>query len=138
VKNLLDEISDDVPVTYMDRELTGCRPSNYSVWHRVAFRGRGCYMTDGDWFEQRYRNGKFSSVAYIETIQTPEVENAAKKRPLWSSKKALCLEIEEKMKIPAFAVWHNAECSDFFVMRVSEKTHKRMNEQEYKEFIRNL
>lgn len=35
-------------------------------------------MTDGDFFEQRFKDGRLVSVAYIETIQVSSVENADK------------------------------------------------------------
>lgn len=42
------------------------------------------------------------------------------------------------MGIPAYVVWHNAECTDFMVQRITEAISKRMNEEEYKQFIKNL
>jgi hypothetical protein len=107
------------------------------MWHRRALPD-WCKVTDGDWFEQRVKNGEFKSVAYIETIQVPTVDRANENYPLWSSKRSLCLEIERKMGIPAYIVWHNAECNDFMVQRISETTPKRMSEEEYKQFIENL
>lgn len=118
-------------------EITGKRPTNYSRWHRKALPD-WCKVTDGDWFEQRVKEGVFRSVAYIETIQVPTVDNADANYPPWASKKSLCLEIEEKMGIPAYVVWHNADCMDFMVLRITETTPKRMNEEEYKQFIKNL
>lgn len=97
-------------------------------------------MTDGDWFEQRTKNGEFKSVAYIETIgvPAPTIENANINYPPWRTKKELCLEIEKKMRIPAYVVWHNEDCNDFLVLRITEITPKRMNEEEYKQFIQSL
>lgn len=118
-------------------EITGKRPLNYSRWHRRVLP-RDCYMTDGDWFEQRVKNGELVSVAYIETIQIDTVEEADKRYPLWKSKKSLTPEIGKRMGIPAYVVWHNPECTDFLVLRSTETKPKRMNESEYKEFIKNL
>ena len=42
-------------------EITGARPTNYSSWHREALP-RKCYMTDGDWFEQRVEKGDLVSI----------------------------------------------------------------------------
>lgn len=95
-------------------------------------------MTDGDFFEQRVRNGELVSVAYIETIQIDNPSEGDKTHPLWKSKRSLCLEIEKKMGIPAYVVWHNKECKDFLVLRITETTPKRMNEKEYIEFIKSL
>jgi len=97
-------------------------------------------MTDGDWFEQRMRYGKVVTVAYIETIGVPKptVENADKEYEPWGLKPHLCREIEERMSIPSYIVWHNEDCTDFLVLRITETTPKRMNEEEYKEFIKNL
>lgn len=117
-------------------EITDKRPTNYSKWHRKL--PEWCYLTDGDWFEQRKKNGVFKSVAYVETVQVKEVENANINYPLWSSKMSLCKEIKAKANLPVFIVWHNAECTDFLVLKLGEITPKRMNEVEYKEFIKSL
>lgn len=106
--------------TYMHMELTHRRPSNYSTWHRYALKGERCYMTDGDWFEQRFRDGYFRSVAYIETIQVDIMSDVHIRYAPWRNKKALCLEIEKKMTIPAYVVWHNARCNDFMVLRITQ------------------
>lgn len=111
----------------------------YSDWHRKALP-RWCYMTDGDWFERRTRDGEIKSVAYIETIgvPAPTVDNADKDYSPWGAKRELCIEIEKKMGIPAYIVWHNKDCDDFLVLRVTETTPKRMNEKEYINFIEKL
>jgi len=119
-------------------EITGKRPTNYSKWHRPPTLPSWCYMTDGDWFEQRVRNGKLISVAYIETIEIDNPSEGDKTHPVWKSKKSLLLEIQEKMDIPSYIVWHNAECTDFLVLRISETKPKRMNQNEYKAFIKSL
>lgn len=95
-------------------------------------------MTDGDWFEQRVRDEKLISVAYIETIEIDNPSEGDKTHPAWKSKKALLLEIQEKMGIPAYIVWHNAKCTDFLVLRTSENKPQKMNVDEYKEFIKSL
>lgn len=120
-------------------EITGGRPGNYSSWHRRVLP-KDCYMTDGDWFEQRLKDGKLTAVAYIETIQVPSVDRAVKGEfPVWSSKKSLCSEIEEKMAIPSYVVWHNAECNDFLIARITELTNpKRMNEERYVIFLKGM
>lgn len=118
-------------------EITYKRPTNYSTWHRQALP-RECYMTDGDWFEQRLKDGKLISVAYIETIQIDIVEEADKRYPLWPSKKSLSLEIAEKMSIPVYTVWHNPDCTDFLVLRITGTKPKRMNKDQYVKFIKNL
>lgn len=120
-------------------EITGKRPGEYSAWHRKALP-RWCYMTDGDWFEQRSREGKLKSVAYIETIQLSQVEEAHKHHAVWASKAkgGLTAEIEERMGVPAYVVWHNPECTDFLVLRIMETEPKRMNKDQYIEFIKNL
>lgn len=124
-------MSDPSPI----EEITGERPTNYSKWHRRALP-RWCYMTDGDWFEQRVIDGKLVSVAYVETIEVDEVESADINYPLWESKKALNEEIEGKMKIPALIVYHNPECNDFLVLYGLKKI--RMDTTQYKRFIESL
>jgi hypothetical protein len=42
------------------------------------------------------------------------------------------------MNIPVYMVWHNADCTDFLVLRFGENTPIRMNADEYKKFIQNL
>jgi len=118
-------------------EITERRPTNYSRWHREALP-EWCYMTDGDWFEQRVIEGELKAVAYIETIEIEKPGEGNKSHPLWKSKRALCLEIERKMGIPAYVVWHNAACNDFLVQRITETNPRRMNKEEYIEFIKNL
>jgi hypothetical protein len=118
-------------------EVTGERPSNYSKWHRRALPS-WCSVTDGDWFEQRTKDGKFKAVAYIETIQVPVVHGADKAYPPWPSKANLCQEIKDEMGIPVYIVWHNAGCDDFLVLKLGEAKPKRMNGQEYAEFIKGL
>jgi hypothetical protein len=118
-------------------EITGARPTNYSSWHREALP-RKCYMTDGDWFEQRVEKGDLVSVAYIETVQVPLVDGADKEYPLWRSKKSLCQEIKDKMSIPVYIVWHNSACNDFLVLKLGEARAKRLCEPEYIEFIKGL
>jgi len=117
-------------------EVTGKRPTAYSLWHRTL--PEECYMTDGDWFEQRVLDGDLKSVAYIETIQVPSLRNADQKYPVWKSKKELSLEIQRKMNIPAYIVWHNEECTRFLVRKISESTAREMNQTEYRRFIKNL
>jgi len=95
-------------------------------------------MTDGDWFEQRFINGVFRQVAYIETIQMPLVDGADELRPTWPHKRSLCLDIERGMGIPAYVVWHNEDCTEFLVQRISHGVPRRMSESEYAEFIRTI
>lgn len=119
------------------REITGKRPTNVSRWHRL-FLPEWCYVTDGDWFEQRSPEGELKTVAYIETIQMREPRRGAVSHPVWSAKEALCLEIERKMGIPAYVVWHNPKCDSFVVHRITESTAKKMNHQQYAQFIEGL
>jgi len=119
-------------------EITGQRPKNYSLWHRPPNLPGWCFMTDGDWFEQRKKGEEFKSVAYIETIKVKSVDNAHITYPVWRSKKSLILEIEKKMGIPAYVVWHNPDCTDFLVSRLSENIPTRMNAEEYVIFIKKL
>jgi len=95
-------------------------------------------MTDGDWFEQRVIDGQLRSVAYVETIQLTDVEEAPVTHPVWSSKRSLLLEIESKMRIPAYIVWHNEACDDFLVLRPTDNTSRRMKGEEYEEFIKGM
>ena len=121
-------------------EVTEKRPTNYSRWHRAKLPG-WCFMTDGDWFEQRKIGGKLRAVAYIETIEvkSPSVVEAQIYFRVWFSKKALLEDIHERMGIPSFIVWHNPTCTEFLIQRSPvENPPKRMNEKEYMEFIRNL
>jgi len=117
-------------------ELTTGRPSNYSQWHRLNLPW-WCYMTDGDWFEQRKRNGKLVSVAYIETIQVPDIDQWSEYEP-WPSKIALGMEIETKMGIPSYIVWHSPECTKFIVKRHLTSQWKKMDGKMYKEWIQKL
>ena len=118
-------------------EITNNRPKNYSIWHRKL--PDWCYMTDGDFFEQRKKGEMLVSVAYIETIEIDDPYGGNKTHPLWPSKKSLMFEIEEKMKIPAYIVWHNSTCDKFLVKRISDYIEPRkMSEREYNNFLMSL
>lgn len=119
-------------------EITGKRPRNYSIWHRNKLP-EWCKMTDGDYFEQRLIDGELCAVAYIETIQVPDVHAAQMGGyPVWPSKDALCKEIQRKMNIPSFIVYHNATCDDFLVFSYKTNLYRRMTEEEYTILIKNL
>lgn len=114
------------------------KSERYSDWHRYPTLPKWCFMTDADWWEQRVKNGQLRTVACIETIEVKVVDSADKGHPLFPSKKPLYQGIQEKMGIPVYIVWHNPDCNDFLVLRLGETKAKRMNEQEYKEFIKGL
>lgn len=122
-------------------EYTGRRegPSNYSKWHRKSLPG-WCYMVDGDWFEMRVRDGALKPIAYIETV---EVDNPWERLPLWKATKALVCSVVERIGIPIYVVWHNAECNRFSIWKVLKngdhlKEYQRMTREEYDDFIKNL
>lgn len=120
-------------------ELTDARPTNYSKWHREKLP-RWCYVTNGDWFEQRSIDGKLATIALIETIEVPggrNTETADKEFPIWQSKKALLENAEKEWNVPTFIVWHNPSCTEFLVQRIGQPPVK-MNEQEYRAFLMNL
>lgn len=119
-------------------EITGNRPSNYSVWHRKKLP-EWCKMVNGDFFEQRLIEEKYVTVALVETIQIRNLDSVLEFYPIWSSKKVLLAEVEEKMWIPAFVVWHNPECTQFQVYR--PKTDVKpvpLSELEFIEFVKNI
>lgn len=119
-------------------ERTGKRPKNYSIWHRNKLP-EWCKMTDGDYFEQREIDGELRAVAYMETIQVSDVNAAQMGRyPVWPSKDALCKEIQRKVKIPSFIVYHNPKCDDFLVFSYTNHVYTRMTEEEYINFIKGL
>lgn len=134
-------------------ELTGERPGNYSRWHRTKDRGpfqgtpgpsRTCYQCDGDWFElrDRYGNGNLIVVAYIETIQTENVDDWTGYK-VYPTKEKLGMAIHLQMRIPFFVVYHNAACTEFFVKGYSTFKGKsnmraRYNQHQYIEFIESL
>lgn len=126
--------SDIIP----QNEITNFRPSNYSVWHRNNLP-KDCFMTDGDWFEQRKdKYGNLKAVAYIETVQIPDNAHPYE-YPIWTSKKYLAKEIELKMKVSSYFVWHTPDCNTFFVQDIfgMEPPHK-MNADKYKEWLKGL
>ena len=122
------------------KEITDNRPSHYSKWHRNPDKlPSWCKMTDGDFFEQRVVDGRFCSVAYIETIEVDDVNTAQMGGyPIYPHKDALCKEIQEKMKIPSYIVYNNPECTDFLVFSYVERVYRRMVESEYVDFIKGL
>ena len=125
------------------RELTSKRPTNYSSWHRTKLP-EWCYQTDGDWFEQRKVDGKLVVVAYIETIEVLPlfINNAQREYSLWPSKRALIVDIYNRMRVSCFIVRHTADCKTFCVSRVTltgdETEAILMNETEYITWMQNL
>jgi hypothetical protein len=119
----------------VNTELTGNRPNNYSLWHRTL--KSNMFMTDGDWFEQRVKDGKLVSVAYIETIQLSNLD-AYKSYPVWRSKKELCNEITTKMQIPSFVVYHDTDCKNFVIINVVTGQIAKFDEDRYKDFLKGL
>jgi len=117
-------------------EITENRPPNYSKWHRENLPP-DCFMTDGDWFEQRKHNGKLCAVAYIETVQIPK-HKTYRGYPIWESKQALAEQIQEQMGIPSFFVWNTQDCKWFYVKGVGRDQIIKMNTIEYKNFIEGL
>lgn len=115
-------------------DITNNRPSNYSLWRRSLRIG---YCTDGDWFEQKVIGNKLVIVAYIETIQIPNGKSPLD-YPVWDSKVCLAEEISDKMNIPSYYIWHNKDCSHFFVQNSKSNKIIKMFENEYKQFIRNI
>jgi len=111
----------------------------YSDWHRNALPN-WCYMTDGDWFEQRFKSGILTTVAYIETIgvPAPSIRNSDIDYPIWSSKESLCVEIEKKMHIPSYVVWCNEDCTKFLVKSPLRGDRREMTSQQYIIFLKNL
>jgi len=126
----------------MPEELFWRRPKNYSVWHRPPSLPKWCYLTDGDFFEQRVINGKLTVVAYFETYETTDIDlatNYGTRHGIWPSKRALIREIGEKMGIPTYIVVHNPQCTNFLVWKgLEDPSPKRMDEFQYKEFIENI
>lgn len=117
-------------------EVTNNRPSNYSSFRRNTFPNF-CFVTDGDWFEQRSLGDKLVTVAYIETIQIP-IGSDPVDYPVWDSKVALLNSIRDKMGIPCFVVWHYSSCMVFFVKAWEVSGFIKMYRTEYIDFIKNL
>lgn len=129
-------------------ELTGRRPNNYSLWHRTKSRGHfegtpgpppWCLMNDGDWFEQRirYDGGPLEVVAYVETIQTENLDQR-QNYPVFPTKEKLGISISARMKIPFYVVYHNAACTDFCVKSYAHNKFSRYNQDQYIQFLKQL
>lgn len=115
-------------------EVTNNRPKNYSKFRRTLSFG---YCTDGDFFEQRVKDGELVAVAYIETIQIPNYADP-KDYPVWDSKKALAEEIKNKMNIPAFYVYNIKSCNFFYIMPVGTDKILKLSKLEYINFLKHL
>ena len=94
-------------------------------------------MTDGDFFEQRNHLGKLTTVAYIETIQLDNIQTW-REYPCWPSKVALGTEIEHKMRIPFYVVYHDPLCHNFVALRFTQSHPRTLNQQQYIDFLRML
>ena len=125
------------------REITNKRPTNYSKWHRAKLP-EWCYLTDGDWFEQRLVNDKLAAVACFETIEVPPlfIHDAQEHYELWPSKRALLHDISQGMQIPCFVVRHTPDCKLFSLSRITpsgeETEAKVLDEQKYAAFLCSL
>ena len=115
-------------------EITDNRPKNYSKFRRTLNFG---YCTDGDFFEQRVKDGELVAVAYIETIQIPNYADP-KDYPVWDSKKTLAEEIKNKMNIPAFYVYNTKSCNFFYVNPVGTDKILKLSKLEYINFLKHL
>jgi hypothetical protein len=94
-------------------------------------------MTDGDYFEQRKKYGVLRAVAYFETIEIADVDKF-EDYPVWIHKLALAREIQTKMEIPAFIVWHNPQCDTFVVLNLMNQQVKKFNEQDFRKFLEEI
>ena len=119
-------------------EITNNRPSNYSSYRRYPNFPKWCYMTDGDFFEQRFNDeNQLAAVAYIETVQIP-TGTKPDQYPIWKSKQSLTKEIAHKMGIPGYFVWHYPNCKIFFVQDVTTDYVMKLSENDYRFFIMGL
>lgn len=110
------------------------RPLTYSLWHRKALPPH-CYMSDGDWFELRIRNGEMKIVAYFETIELP-VMRSIDQLPLWDITKGVALAVSKQFHIPVYIVWYNQACTTFIVESLPSNLRQKFSEEEYISFLK--
>jgi hypothetical protein len=114
------------------------RPSEYSEWHRTL--SNKCLTMDCDWIEVREGRG---IVAFIETaIKPDEIKlcDLIDRKQKFQTK--ILLDIQAKMKVPAYLVFHKRDLSTFWIFTIlsTGQTYlwKTIGKKEYAEFIEHL
>jgi len=122
-----------------ERTLSRQASLDFSLWHRSQLP-EWCYMTDGDFFEQRGKqpDGNLVSICCWETIRINNIAEAPTYH-IWPSKLALGLEIEKKMRIPYYVVFHTPALTQFYVFRPSSGERRGpLTESEFINFVKSL
>ena len=119
-------------------EFTGKRDLTYNLWHRTV--GDQYYMLDVDCLE--WRNGR-GIVAIIERGLYNSESNYSKEAIIRFKRFELKVvtELSQKLKVPAYLTFYNIELSEFDVYQIQSEQalhFKKMNVEEYSNFIRNL
>lgn len=117
-------------------EFTGKRDLSYNKWHRTI--GAPYYMIDLDCVEWRSGRG---TVAIIErtldsTKYTQEQIVEYKQFEI-----TVTWEIAQKLQVPAYLVFYNAQLTEFNVYTIKDNEAKfwlTMNTDQYTTFLRNL
>lgn len=121
------------------------KPTQYNAWRRGL--GNQCYTTDIDFIEYRFNPetpNQPNPVAIIEvTGNLNDEEHIMKsKKYVWfreKNKLKIMKELSQKLGIPAYYVMHTKELNLFHVHNLKDLLCvKRLNQQQYTEFIKNL
>jgi len=115
------------------------RPSEYSTWHRTL--DKKCKTMDADWIEYRY-DGR-GIVAFIETARKPDdVKLCDLMDRKLEFEVAVLFEIQTKMRVPCYVVWHTEDLTTFYVCTILSSMQlyiwKTWSKKEYAEFIEKL
>lgn len=121
-------------------EKTGERNSEYSAWHRTL--GPDYYAIDIDFVE--YRMGKGIVAFMAVTGKCVDENHIMNSKPyIWqrtTMEREILLILSQKVNVPAFFVIHTNDLQIFHVHKIGDdlKEYKKMNRQEYGEFIKGL
>lgn len=126
-------------------EITGNRPTVFSVWHRKKLPPR-CRLADADWFEVR----ECGVVAICETIQIKEenFDGAGewiftdpwlhnwypiydKRYPLWETKAIVLKFLVGTTKKPIFIIYHTPDMKKVRVIDFRKKTLTDYTEEKF-------
>lgn len=121
-------------------EKIGERNSDYSAWHRTL--GPEFLAVDIDFVEYRKERGIVAFIAVTGRLNDDKhILNS--KRFIWKRtqvERNILIDLSNKTGLPAYFVIHDTNLSIFHVHDLSESldTFKRMSQDEYGEFIKNL
>lgn len=122
-------------------ERTGERCSKYSEWHRTL--GPEYHAIDIDFIEWRSERGVVGVLGVTGRLNNEEHIRASK-QVIWNRtglERTIMSQVGAAFGVPSFLVMHTADLSAFHVHEAAAPTpyeYRRMNREEYADFIKGL